>query len=66
MAFYTVLMNKSSAHEPAETFEASDFDEAAAIVRAKYPDRAFRLYLGKSVPEKQVNQAIAPKLPKKE
>ena len=66
MAFYTVLINKSGAHEPADTFEAADFDEAGAIVRAKYPDTAFRLYLGKSVPEKKVNQAIPPKLPKKE
>ena len=65
MAFYTALINKSSAHEPADTFEAADFDEAVAIVRAKYPDKAFRLYLGKGVPEKQINQAIPPKLPKK-
>jgi len=65
MAYYTALMNKSSAPEPADTFEAADFDEAAAIVRAKYPDSAFRLYLGKGVPEKKVNQAIPPKLPNK-
>jgi len=66
MAFYTALIDKSSAHEPLDTFEATDFDEAAAIVRAKYPDKAFRLYLGKGIPEKKVNQAIPPKLPKKE
>jgi len=66
VAFYTALLNKNSSNEPADTFEAADFDEAAEIVRAKYPDQAFRLYLGKGVPEKKVNQAIPPKLPKKE
>jgi len=66
MAFYTALLIKNSADEPADTFEATDFDDAAEIVRAKYPDRAFRLYLGKGIPEKKVNQAIPPKLPKKE
>ncbi len=65
MAYYTALVTKSNANEPADTFEAADFDEAAAIVRAKYPDSAFRLYLGKEVPEKKVNQAIPPKLPNK-
>ena len=65
MAFYTVLMNKSTSNEPTDTFEATDFDEAAEFVRAKYPDQAFRLYLGKCVPEKKVNQAIPPKIPKK-
>ena len=65
MAFYTALLNKSGANEPADTFEAADFDEATAIVHAKYPDRAFRLYLGKGVPEKKVSQAIPPKLPNK-
>jgi len=65
VAFYTALMNKNSSSEPDDTFEAADFDEAADIIRAKYPDQAFRLYLGKVVPEKKVNQAIPPKIPKK-
>lgn len=65
MAFYSALINKNTEIDPADTFEAADFDEAAEIVRAKYPDQAFRLYLGKGVPEKKVNQAIPPKLPKK-
>ncbi len=65
MGYYTALVNKGNAHEPADTFEAADFDEATAIVRAKYPNKAFRLYLGKGIPEKKVNQAIPPTLPKK-
>ena len=65
MAFYTALIEKNSSHEPDDTFEAADFDEAAEIIRAKYPEKAFRLYLGKGVPEKKVNQAIPPKPPKK-
>lgn len=65
MGFYTALVNKSSSTEAPDTFEAADFDEAAAIVRAKYPDKAFRLYLGKGIPEKKVNQAIPPTIPKK-
>jgi len=65
MAYYTALIDKSSAHEPVDTFEAADFDEAAEVVRAKYPDKAFRLYLGKGIPEKKVNQAIPPKPPNK-
>ncbi len=66
MPFYTALINKNSEIDPADIFEAADFDEAAETVRAKYPEQAFRLYLGKGVPEKKVNQAIPPKLPKKE
>lgn len=65
MAFYTALIDKSSANDPLDTFEAADFNEAAEIVRAKYPEKAFRLYLGKGVPEKKVSQAIPPKPPKK-
>jgi hypothetical protein len=64
--FYSALINKNTELDPADTFEAADFDEAADIVRAKYPEQAFRLYLGKGIPEKKVNQAIPPKLPKKE
>ncbi len=65
MSYYTVLINKSSSHESADTFEAANFDDAAAIVREKYPNKAFRLYLGKGIPEKKVNLAIPPSLPKK-
>jgi hypothetical protein len=65
MSYYTVLVNKGSAQESTDTFEATDFDDAAAIVRAKYPEKAFRLYLGKTIPEKKGNQAIPPTFHKK-
>jgi hypothetical protein len=65
MDYYTALVNKGSAQEAIDTFEATDFDAAAEVVRAKYPEKAFRLYLGKTVPEKKGNQAIPPTFTKK-
>lgn len=65
VSYFTVSIHAGIHKDSVETFQAKDFSEAIDIVVAKYPDTTYRLYLGKTIPERKVSQPIPPTLPKK-
>jgi hypothetical protein len=63
---FTVLIPSSKNQDIIETFKANDFDHAIQTVNKNYPDKTFRLYAGKGIPEKKkVDEKVPPSIPKK-
>ena len=60
MSYFTVLLAAGSKNEIVDTFQATDFDDAITIINEKYPNQAFRLFSGKSVPTKDKTSGKVP------
>lgn len=61
MKYFTVLIASGTKNEVVDTFQAIDFENAIQIINQKYPKQAFRLFSGKSIPQK--NTTIEKKKP---
>jgi len=62
--YFTALIHTGTKQDPLDIFKAKDFEDAIKKVQEKYPDRAYRLYKGKGIPEKKIEQKIPPTPPK--
>jgi hypothetical protein len=64
--YFTVLIQSGGKQDPVETFQAKDFDDAMEKVKQMFPNKTYRLYRGKTVPErKKGDEKIPPSPPAK-
>lgn len=60
MEYFTLLISSERNPDIIETFKAGGMEDAIGIVKKNYPDKTYRLYRGKSIPEKEVKNLKTP------
>ena len=60
MEYFTVLLPSENKGDETTTFQAEGMEDAIEKVKQEYPNRTYRLFRGKEVPKKQVENLKIP------